>query len=171
MPETVDLARRARLSRAGRDQRRSGTLHEVEVDFVVRPDGIIEAHVEPRGGLLDEALNDAISSRAPRGAVHQGLSTYWIDRTEALARRNAENQVSDPFASGNVTYLRLDGDRVVAGYDFDRDEENADALTFEEFLDLLSAWRERVTEAGGVSGPEAAEMVEAERVWPLGPGK
>jgi hypothetical protein len=143
----------------------------VDVDFVVRPDGIIEAHVEPRGGLLDEALNEAVSSRAPRGAVRQGLSTDWIDRTEALARRNAENGVSDPFASGNVTYLRLDGNRVVAGYDFDPDEENADTLMLEEFLNLLAEWRERVKEAGGASGPEAAEMVEAERVWPMGPAK
>lgn len=143
----------------------------MDVDFVVRPDGIIEAHVEPCGGLLDEALNDAISSRAPRGAVRQGLSTYWIDQTEARARRNAENGVSDRFASGNVTYLRLEGSRVVVGYDFDPDEENAASLTLEDLLEFLAEYRQRVIDAGGASGSEASEMAEAEKVWPMGRAK
>ena len=49
---------------------------------MVRDDGIIEVEAGVPGGILDHALNDAVTSSAPTGARHPGLSTYWIDRTE-----------------------------------------------------------------------------------------
>jgi hypothetical protein len=90
----------------------------VEVQFTDRPDGIIDAAIGPELGLFNEALIDAVSSRAPRGARHAGLSTYWIDRTEDAARRAAANGDREPFASGNATYLRLDGQTVIANWVF-----------------------------------------------------
>ncbi len=111
--------------------------------FTVRPDGIIEAHVGSDESLLDHALNDAVSSRAPRGAASQGLSTYWIDRTEQALRRAIADGLDEPFASGNATYLRLDGDRVVAAYDFDPEEQEGESLPLDEFLSILTEWRRR----------------------------
>lgn len=137
--------------------------------FTVRRDGIIEVHVGADEGLLDYALNDAVSSRAPRGASSQGLSTYWIDRTEqALGRAIAEG-LDGPLASGNATYLRLDGDHVVAAYGFDPDEQEGESLPVDEFVSLLKEWRRLVIDAGGVSGRAAAHRSEERPPRPMGP--
>lgn len=136
--------------------------------FTRRDDGIIEAHVASGEGVLDHALNDAVSSRAPRGASHQGLSTYWIDHAKNALRHAKEHGLDGPFASGNVTYLRLDRDRVVAGYEFDPDEDEAETLPVEEFLALLAEWRRLIIEAGGASGDEAMLMSEQRKPRPMG---
>lgn len=137
--------------------------------FTVRGDGIIEAHVASGDSLLAQALNDAVSSRAPRGAASQGLSTYWIDRTEQALRGAIADGLDEPFASGNATYLRLDGDRVVAAYDFDPDEEGGESLPLDEFVSLLNEWRHLVIDAGGASGQAAALMSEERAPYRLGP--
>lgn len=137
--------------------------------FAVRDDGIIEAYAGVPGGVLDHALNDAITSRAPRGAVYHGLSTYWIDRTESAMRAAMEQHSEDRFATGNVTYLRLDGDRVVAGSDFDPDDaEHTESIPVSEFAALLDAWRQRVIESGGTSG-DAAALLDEPPARPMGP--
>lgn len=137
--------------------------------FTERPDGVIEATVGSGDELFDHALNDAISSRAPRGAVRQGLSTYWIDRTEEGLRRAIEHGLSEPFAAGNATYLRLSGDVVIAAYEFDPDESEAESLPVVDFLALLAEWRQRVIEAGGAHGDEAARLEDPPRPRPMGP--
>jgi hypothetical protein len=139
---------------------RSRQTVRVNFAFTVRGDGIIEARTGSGDGVLDHALNDAVSSRAPRGAFFPGPSTYWIDRTAKALRRAIAEGHEKPFASGNATYLRLDGDRVVAGYDFDPDEREGESLPLVEFLRLLNEWRRRVIEGGGVSGQAAARMSE-----------
>ena len=128
--------------------------------FTDRPDGIIEIEADAPDQQFAHALNDAVSSRAPRGAVHQGLSTYWIDRTEAAARQAAASGQTAPFASGNVAYLRLQGNDVIAGYDFDEDQGVVSSMPGEDFLTLLNDWRERVIAAGGTSGIAAALLEE-----------
>lgn len=135
-------------------------------DFITQDDGMIEATVGPEHMLMNHALNDAVSSRAPRGAARPGLSTYWIDQAENGLRSAVETRSSDPFASGNVTWLRLDGAHIVAGYDFDPDEQEGDSIPLLDFLDLLAEWRKLVVQAGGASGA-AAEPSAA--VWPLDP--
>jgi hypothetical protein len=131
----------------------------MEWGFEVRADGIIEMHVDPAHGAMDEALNDAVTSRAPRGAVRQGLSTYWIDRTEERLLRARHQGLAAPFASGDAWYLRLEGDTVVAASDYDEPREgHSETMPLEKFLDLLAAWRDRVIGAGGVSGSEAARI-------------
>ena len=127
----------------------------------------IEAGV-PRG-TLDHALNDAVTSRAPKGAAKPGLSTYWIDRTERELLLAIANGIAAPFASGNVTYLRTDGEVVIAAFDFDPQEEEAESVTVHEFVDLLARWRDRVIEGGGASGADAADLADPRPARPAGP--
>jgi hypothetical protein len=140
----------------------------MEVRFTRRPDGIIDASLGPDHALFNHALEDSVSSRAPRGAPRPGLSTYWIDRAERYARQAAADRSEKPFTSGNVTYLRVEGDRVVARYDFDPDDAEGDSIPLHDFLDLLADWRQAVLNAGGASGTYAEPLVNP---WPMGPAK
>ena len=97
----------------------------MDLSFTHLPDGVIEISVGRSDGLFTMAMNDSVSSRAPRGSATPGLSTYWIDRVEAAAQSAREHRSAEPFASGNVTYLRLDGDEVIAAFDFDPAEIDA----------------------------------------------
>jgi hypothetical protein len=141
----------------------------VTVRFTVRGDGIIDAHCEPANGVFDEALKDAIGSRAPRGARHHGLSTYWIDLTESMLRLALDDGSTEAFASGNVTYLRVEGDKVLAAYEFDAPGECEESMPVVEFLNLLEEWRGAVIEAGGVSGAEARLLTEESPPRAAGP--
>jgi len=69
-----------------------------------------------------------------------GPSTYWIDQATQCLRARLSQASDEPFASGNITYLRLVGAEVVAGYDYAPDEEG-DAVDAQDFLELLIAWR------------------------------
>jgi hypothetical protein len=100
----------------------------VAVRFTARGDGTIDAHCDPVNGVFDEALKDAIGSRAPRGARHKGLSTYWIDLAQSMLKLAVDDGSTEPFASGNVTYLRVDGDRVLAAYEFDAPGEYEESM-------------------------------------------
>jgi hypothetical protein len=123
----------------------------MDLSFTHLPDGVIEISVGRSDGLFTMAMNDSVSSRAPRGSATPGLSTYWIDRVEAAAQSAREHRSAEPFASGNVTYLRLDGDEVIAAFDFDPAEIDAESMPLESFLRALREWRGRVIEAGGAS--------------------
>ncbi len=145
------------------------TVPGVQFSFTRRADGIIDASVGPDHSVFNDALEDCVSSRAPRGA-EPGLSTYWIERAEHGVRQSAESGRAEPFASGNVTYLRLEGNQVVAGYDLDPEEEHADQIPLEAFLRLLGDWKQRVVAAGGATGPAAMPSNPEKRVWDLGSG-
>ncbi len=106
----------------------------MDVRFSERPDGQIDASLGPDWPVFNEALSDSVSSLPPRGAEGAGLSTYWIDVAADGARRAAEHGVEQPFVAGNVTYLRVVGDRVVAGNDFDPDEAEAQSSRWPTFL-------------------------------------
>ena len=141
----------------------------MEVTFAQRRDGIIEVSLGEEMPTFSHALNDAVSSRAPRGAVHTGLSTYWIDRVERDARAALAAGSSAPFASGNVTVFYVIEDRVHASLEFDDEGSEAESVTVGDFLDLLDAWRQRVIDSGGVHGDEAALLVAPDRARPMGP--
>lgn len=141
----------------------------VEVRFAQRRDGIIEASLGEEMPMFSHALNDAVTSRAPRGAVHTGLSTYWIDRVERDARAALAAGTSAPFASGNVTVFSVIDDRVHASLEFDDERSETESVTVGDFFDLLDAWRQRVIAGGGVHGDEAALMVVSDRARPMGP--
>jgi hypothetical protein len=68
-----------------------------------------------------------------------------------------------------VTYLRLDGDRIVAEFDFDAEEQDVESLPVGDFLALLGEWRRRIGEAGGASGTDAALLSEPPPPRPMGP--
>jgi hypothetical protein len=138
-----------------------------EARFMVRKNGIIEVEVGVPGGALDHALNDAVTGRAPRGARHTGLSTYWVDRTERQLALAIENGTTEPFASGDVTYLRTDGQTVIAALDFDEDEATCESINVVSFIRVLAEWREHVIASGGVSGDRAADLSDDSEPIPL----
>jgi hypothetical protein len=74
--------------------------------FFVRVDGVIEAHVEPVGGVVGHLGCDAVTSPATWGAVRRGLCADWIDRTHQAdtVREVCEHGLGDWFAAGNVIY-------------------------------------------------------------------
>jgi hypothetical protein len=116
----------------------------VEWHFAGRDDGIIEADLGPKWAGFTEALNDSVTTRAPRGHT-PGLSTYWIDRTlDALKEASGSGTV---IASGNATELILDGEQVVARSQYEvRDDERMHSAEFEAGL---RAWRRATVERLG----------------------
>ncbi len=137
--------------------------------FSRQADGMIDAAIEPDSPVLNHALQDSVSSRAPRGAIRPGLSAYWIERTAERGRHAEANRSTEPFATGNVTYLRLEGNQVIAGYDFDTEEDDAESMPLSAFHQLLQQWRDAVIEAGGSYGEEAIPRPLAEPPHPMGP--
>lgn len=124
--------------------------------FTRRGDGQIDAKVEGYD-LFNEALADSISSLPPRGAEGCGPSTYWIDVALEGARKSAATGDSRPFTAGNITYLRVDGNNVVAAVDYHEDEEHAERMPIATFTALLTQWRSLVVE----SQKDAAEVLPA----------
>ncbi len=59
------------------------------------------------------------------------------------------------FASGNVTFLRVEGETVTAGYEFDADESETEEIARGEMIEILEAWRDAIIAAGGAHGPES----------------
>lgn len=111
----------------------------VEWRFEEREDQLIEADLGPNWSGFSEALNDAVSTRAPRGHP-SGLSTYWIDRT--LESLGGASQPGAVLASGNATSLIHDGRFVVAHSDYDLwgDER----MSVDDFVSRMEAWRAAV---------------------------
>jgi hypothetical protein len=104
--------------------------------FKERDEGIIEADLGPEWRGFSEALNDAVSTRAPRGHP-SGLSNYWIDRTmDALV---AAKELGARLASGNATSLILGDGLVIAHSDYDLWED--ESMPIPDFEAGMNAWR------------------------------
>ncbi len=116
----------------------------MDVRFSRRTDGQVDATLGDGWMVFNEALADAVSSLPPRGERGVGPSTYWIDLSEAQARRSATEGELAPFVSGNITYLRVQGDLVIAAYDFDPEESEAESMPLSVFLGILGQWRTEV---------------------------
>lgn len=113
--------------------------------FVVRRDGLVRVALPDDAPILNEALEDSIGSRPPRGAAQDGPSTYWLDRALLGVRARVEDASDEPFASGNVTYLQVRHGRVEARYDYDSpDDDNFEAIDVPDFIRLVEEWRDRV---------------------------
>jgi hypothetical protein len=119
----------------------------VDIEFLRRDDGQIDVFLGADWVVFNEALSDAVSSLPPTGSMEIGPSTYWIDVASLGAERAAQDGSSAPFAWGNVTYLRVEAGSVIAAYDFDADETEAESMPLTEFLDFLARWRGRVIAA------------------------
>ena len=116
-------------------------------------DGSIDVTLEDDLPLLREALVDSLGTRPPRGAPQDGPSTYWLDNAITQLRERMDSGNPEPFASGNATYLQLQGGRVEVRYDFDPvDSDIVDTVDASDLLDLLAEWRLLVLEAS----PDAA---------------
>lgn len=134
-----DSASRGRLTAS------SHTEVQVRFEFMRTPHGFVEVTLRDDLPVMRHALEDSLSSRPPRGATQDGPSTYWIDEALAGLRNRLKYRSSEPFASGNVTYLQLSSEHVEARYDFDPpDSDSVDRVPVAEFLELLRAGRERV---------------------------
>lgn len=140
-----------------------------DLTFATRGDGQIDAHLGDPWTVFDHALGDAISSLPPRGATGSGPSTYWIDVAEKGARWASTAGDTRPFIWGNVTYLRFEGRDVIAAYEFDPDENDAESMPLDDFLGLLAEWRKRVLAAGSRSMTEFPETYRRNPIL-LGPG-
>ena len=141
-----------------------------DLTITTRDDGQIDAHLGDPWTVFDDALGDAISSLPPRGATGRGPSTYWIDVAEIGARRATTSGDTNQFTWGNVTSLRIEGRDVVAAYEFDPDENDAEYMPLDDFLGLLAEWREHVLAAGSHSTIEFPETYRRNPI-PLGPGE
>ena len=119
----------------------------MEVTFSTRDDGQVDGRIGTDQPVLQEALDDSISSLPPRGAPGNGPSSYWIDHAQEGAHQAHERGDECPFTSGNITVLSVRGDMVVAKYDFDKPDVPGDEMPLNDFLALLEAWKAKVTES------------------------
>jgi hypothetical protein len=132
----------------------------VEYDFERTSDGLVKVVLKDDLPLLRHALEDSIDSRPPRGAPQDGPSTYWIDNALRDLRARQADASTEPFASGNVTYLYARGESVEARYDFDSPDSNSvDRVAVSEFIALLTEWRQRVL----AESPDADRRVPPSR--------
>lgn len=135
--------------------------------FATTAGGFVEVALDDDLPVLADALDDSLGTRPPRGAPQDGPSTYWLDNAITRLRERMESGNTEPFASGNVTYLNLQGRRVEARYDYDPvDSDIVDAVPAEDFLTFLVEWRRRVVE---VSPGAAHRMPPPSTATPMPP--
>ena len=144
--------------RRSRQPGASSPISTLNATFLIRDDGQVDAHIDGGWPLFNHALNDSISSLPPRGELGVGPSTYWIDVAEQGARRAAEEGDQAPFTCGNITTLRVVEGQVVASYDFAHEDEPTEAMSLDEFLALLAAWREKVVISASKATAPLPEM-------------
>lgn len=129
----------------------------MEVRFVERDDGQIDAELDSGWSLLAAALNDSVSSLPPRGWKGNGPSTYWVDVALHGLQRAVAAGSDRPFTWGNITLLRLIGGRVEARYDFDEEDVEGQFLEVLAFQEILEGWRRRIAERAATSSAPLPE--------------
>lgn len=138
----------------------------MKVHFVqLRDDGTVDARLGPDWPVFNDALADAISSLPPRGSEERRLSTYWIDHALERLRRLREGNEQGRVAGGNAYGIVLSLRGVSAVFDYGEDEEPAETMPTDEFIQLLERWRAAVLE---VQQREQREVPETYRrnPWP-----
>jgi hypothetical protein len=135
----------------------------------VRDDGQVDVDVGSAWPILNDALNDSISSLPPRGLRGNGPSTYWIDQASPGVRKAQATGDDRPFIRGNATLLRLQGDSVVAAYDYADPDEPGETMPLEDFVSLLARWRSRVQESASTATSPLPETYRRNRP-PIRPG-
>jgi hypothetical protein len=111
--------------------------------FTSREDGPVDFALDAEWSLLEEALNDSVSSLPPRGAPGNGPSTYWADVALAGLELSLATCSGRPFTAGNFTLLRLNGGRVEARHEYDAGDVPGQFLDVGDFRQLLNDWRVR----------------------------
>jgi hypothetical protein len=106
-------------------------------------DGVVHIQLGEGWEALQDALEDSLGSRPPRGDDSDPPSTYWLDRVLALMHRSDGSRIE--LSSGNMSRITLEGTTVTASADYDTfDDVEVGAWEFEM---LLRAWRREVLEA------------------------
>jgi hypothetical protein len=115
--------------------------------FPQRDDGQVDVDLGPDSRMLNETLNDCISSLPPRGALGNGPSCYWVDVAEDGLQRAIATGSNRPFTWGNITLLRLREGRVEARYDFDGDDIEGEVIEVDQFREILIEWRQHISKS------------------------
>lgn len=106
-------------------------------------DGVVHIQLAEGWEALQDALEDSLGSRPPRGDDSDPPSTYWLDRVLALMHRSDGSRIE--LSSGNMSRITLEGTTVTASADYDTfDDVEVGAWEFEM---LLRSWRREVLEA------------------------
>ncbi len=120
----------------------------MEYRFEITVDGLVAVVLSDHVPVLNEALEDSIGSRPPRGAPQDGPSTFWVDRALQGVRARVADGSDEVFASGNVTYLQVRNGKVEARFDYDPpDGDIFGAIEVPAFIQLVEDWRSRILEA------------------------
>jgi len=109
----------------------------MEAAFVLRADGVVDIALPAEWSGLEQALNDSLGTRPPRGDDLPAPSTYWLDFTLARIRRNDGSPVE--LSSGNMSTISFADGHLIVSADYDTFEEVR--LPIAEALELLDRWR------------------------------
>lgn len=116
----------------------------MDARFTQRDDRVVDLQLGPEWGALEETLQDAVTTRAPRGSDGVNPSTYWIDRTLRAIALGPDGTI---VASGNMSDLVLDGEELVARSQHEMfDDQRVHRL---ELVELLGQWRALVVDLRG----------------------
>ncbi len=118
--------------------------------FTQRDDRVVDIHLPDGWRPLEDTLQDAVTTRAPRGSDGINPSTFWIDRTLAAIERGRSGEI---VAAGNQTDLVVDGGGLVAHSQHELfDDQHVEKA---ELVDLLHRWRVVVLDLLGAGSSTA----------------
>lgn len=122
----------------------------MDARFTHRDDLVVDIHLPQEWQPLEDTLQDAVTTRAPRGSDEINPSSYWIDRTLGAIEQGATGTI---VASGNSTDLVLDAYGLVAHSQYEMFEDQH--VERSVLVDLLVRWRAVIIDvlAGGSSTP------------------
>jgi len=103
------------MPRSGIESEGGGSIR-----FEATDESLVRVVLTDEVPIPNEALEDSIGSRPPRGAPQAGPSTFWLNRALQGVRARIADAGDEPFASGNATYLQVRGRNVEARYDSPR---------------------------------------------------
>ena len=108
----------------------------MDARFTQRDDLVVDVHLPESWRPLEDTLQDAVTTRAPRGSDGINPSTFWIDRTLAAIEQGPTGAIA---AAGNSTDLVLDAEGLVAHSQYEMfDDQHVERV---ELVDLLRRWR------------------------------
>ena len=108
----------------------------MQARFTQREDLVVDIHLVEGWRPLEDTLQDAVTTRAPRGSDGVNPSTFWIDQTLEAIEQGASGVI---VASGNMTELVVEADGLVARSQYDMFDDQP--VSRAELVELLNRWR------------------------------